>query len=101
MEKAVQPLAAEEASGPSGAKAYSLPTPSSSSPALPEPSTAKKDKEKKFSRFAKKKWKEMEGGGVAKATWKEKVVFVYNQSELFITSFFKYYLVRNNINIVV
>lgn len=55
MEKAVQPLAAEEASGPSGAKAHSLPTPSSSSPALPEPSTAKKEKEKKFSRFAKKK----------------------------------------------
>lgn len=55
MEKAVQPLAAEEASWTSGAKAQSLPTPSSSSPALPEPSTAKKDKEKKFSRFAKKK----------------------------------------------
>uniref|UniRef100_UPI0037E86A31 spectrin beta chain, erythrocytic n=1 Tax=Semicossyphus pulcher TaxID=241346 RepID=UPI0037E86A31 len=55
MEKAVQPLAAEEASGPSGAKAHSLPAPSSSSAALPEPSSAKKDKEKKFSRFAKKK----------------------------------------------
>ncbi|XP_070836102.1 spectrin beta chain, erythrocytic isoform X1 [Chaetodon trifascialis] len=52
MEKAVQPLAAEEASGASGAKAHSLPAPSSSSAALPE---AKKDKEKKFSRFAKKK----------------------------------------------
>ncbi|XP_069392305.1 spectrin beta chain, erythrocytic isoform X2 [Paralichthys olivaceus] len=56
MEKAIQPLAAEEASGPSGAKAHSLPPPSStSSAALPEPSSAKKDKEKKFSRFAKKK----------------------------------------------
>ncbi|XP_049453117.1 spectrin beta chain, erythrocytic isoform X1 [Epinephelus fuscoguttatus] len=54
MEKAVQPLATEEASGPSGAKAHSLPPPSSSA-ALPEPSSAKKDKEKKFSRFAKKK----------------------------------------------
>ncbi|XP_022079058.1 spectrin beta chain, erythrocytic isoform X2 [Acanthochromis polyacanthus] len=54
MEKAVQSLAAEEASGPSGAKAHSLPPPSSSA-ALPEPSSAKKDKEKKFSRFAKKK----------------------------------------------
>lgn len=54
MEKAVQPLAAEEASGPSGAKAQSLPPPSSSA-APPEPSSAKKDKEKKFSRFAKKK----------------------------------------------
>lgn len=54
MEKAVQPLAAEEASGPSGAKAHSLPPPSSST-ALSEPSSAKKDKEKKFSRFAKKK----------------------------------------------
>lgn len=83
MEKAVQPLAAEEASGPSGAKAHSLPAPSSST-ALPEPSSAKKDKEKKFGRFAKKKWKGMgrpSGGGVALATWKEKVVFVYNQSE--------------------
>ncbi|XP_028251670.1 spectrin beta chain, erythrocytic isoform X2 [Parambassis ranga] len=57
MEKAVQPLAAEEASGPSGAKTHSLPPPPSSSSAatLPEPSSAKKDKEKKFSRFAKKK----------------------------------------------
>uniref|UniRef100_A0A7N8YB06 Spectrin beta chain n=1 Tax=Mastacembelus armatus TaxID=205130 RepID=A0A7N8YB06_9TELE len=54
MEKAVQPLAAEEELGPSGAKAQSLPPPSSSA-ALPEPSSAKKDKEKKFSRFAKKK----------------------------------------------
>uniref|UniRef100_A0A4W6CNS6 Spectrin beta chain n=1 Tax=Lates calcarifer TaxID=8187 RepID=A0A4W6CNS6_LATCA len=49
-----EPLAAEEASGPSGAKTHSLPPPSSSA-ALPEPSSAKKDKEKKFSRFAKKK----------------------------------------------
>lgn len=56
MERAMEPLAAEEASGPSGAKAQSLPPPSSSSSAaLPEPSSAKKDKEKKFSRFAKKK----------------------------------------------
>uniref|UniRef100_UPI003AABFA06 spectrin beta chain, erythrocytic isoform X2 n=1 Tax=Centroberyx gerrardi TaxID=166262 RepID=UPI003AABFA06 len=57
MQKAVQPLSAEEASGlsgPSGARAHSLPPPSSST-ALPEPSAAKKDKEKKFSRFAKKK----------------------------------------------
>lgn len=48
MEKAIQP-SAEEAKGPSGAKAHTLPA------ALPEPSSAKKDKEKKFSRFAKKK----------------------------------------------
>ncbi|XP_068195760.1 spectrin beta chain, erythrocytic isoform X1 [Antennarius striatus] len=55
MEKAVQPQAAdEEASGPSGPKAHSLPAPSSSA-ALPEPGAAKKDKEKMFSRFAKKK----------------------------------------------
>lgn len=54
MEKAVQLPAMEEASGPSGAKAHTLPAPSSST-ALPEPSSAKKDKEKKFSRFAKKK----------------------------------------------
>uniref|UniRef100_A0A665VMY5 Spectrin beta chain n=1 Tax=Echeneis naucrates TaxID=173247 RepID=A0A665VMY5_ECHNA len=51
---AVQPLAAEVVSGPSGAKAHSLPPPTSSA-ALPEPSSAKKEKEKKFSRFAKKK----------------------------------------------
>uniref|UniRef100_A0A673CPL4 Spectrin beta chain n=1 Tax=Sphaeramia orbicularis TaxID=375764 RepID=A0A673CPL4_9TELE len=55
MDRAAEPLAAEEASGPSGAKTHSLPPPSSSSAALPEPSSAKKDKEKKFSRFAKKK----------------------------------------------
>uniref|UniRef100_A0A7N6C3M6 Spectrin beta chain n=1 Tax=Anabas testudineus TaxID=64144 RepID=A0A7N6C3M6_ANATE len=55
MDKAVQPVAAEEESGPSGGKTHSLPPPSSSSAALPEPSSAKKDKEKKFSRFAKKK----------------------------------------------
>lgn len=55
MEKAVQPPAAEEASGSSGAKAHTLPAPASSSAALSEPSSAKKDKEKKFSRFAKKK----------------------------------------------
>uniref|UniRef100_A0A665VLJ8 Spectrin beta chain n=1 Tax=Echeneis naucrates TaxID=173247 RepID=A0A665VLJ8_ECHNA len=54
MDKAVQPLAAEVVSGPSGAKAHSLPPPTSSA-ALPEPSSAKKEKEKKFSRFAKKK----------------------------------------------
>lgn len=56
MEKAVQTLAAEEAPGPSGSKTHSLPTAPSSSAALPEPGSAKKDKEKKFSRFAKKKW---------------------------------------------
>ncbi|XP_028994013.1 spectrin beta chain, erythrocytic isoform X2 [Betta splendens] len=56
MEKAVQPLAAEEVSRPSGAKAHSLPPPpSSTSTALSEPTSAKKDKEKKFGRFAKKK----------------------------------------------
>lgn len=59
MEKAIQPLVAgEETAGPSGAKAHSLPHPSAST-TLPEPSSAKKDKEKKFSRFAKKKWKEI------------------------------------------
>lgn len=61
MEQAVQTLAAEEAPGSSGAKTHSLPAPSSSSAAPPEPSSAKKDKEKKFNRFAKKKWKEMRG----------------------------------------
>lgn len=91
MEKAVQLPAMEEASGPSGAKAHTLPAPSSST-ALPEPSSAKKDKEKKFSRFAKKKWKER---GVEKS-----------QSELFITRFFKihiyiYYFARINTSIVV
>lgn len=58
MERAVQPLAAEEvSSGPSGAKAHSLPPPpsSSSSTSLPESTSVKKDKEKKFGRFAKKK----------------------------------------------
>ncbi|XP_034050754.1 spectrin beta chain, erythrocytic isoform X1 [Thalassophryne amazonica] len=54
MEEAVQPLVAEEASGSSGAKTQSLPPPISSA-GLPEPSSSKKDKEKKFSRFAKKK----------------------------------------------
>ncbi|XP_011488466.2 spectrin beta chain, erythrocytic isoform X2 [Oryzias latipes] len=55
MEQAVQgPPAEEAAPGPSGAKTHSLPAPTSSA-ALPEPSAAKKDKEKKFSRFAKKK----------------------------------------------
>ncbi|XP_033967814.1 spectrin beta chain, erythrocytic [Pseudochaenichthys georgianus] len=52
MQRAFQPLAAEEASGPSGAKTHSLPPPSSSA-ALPEPSAAKK--EKKFSLAGKKK----------------------------------------------
>ncbi|XP_074548254.1 spectrin beta chain, erythrocytic isoform X2 [Halichoeres trimaculatus] len=54
MEQAIQP---EDASGPSGAKTHSLPAPSSSSSsaAPPEASTGKKEKEKKFSRFAKKK----------------------------------------------
>lgn len=57
MERAVQGSPAEEeAPGPSGAKTLSLPAPSSSA-ALPEPAAAKKDKEKKFSRFAKKKWR--------------------------------------------
>ncbi|XP_068436471.1 spectrin beta chain, erythrocytic isoform X2 [Clinocottus analis] len=57
MEKAVQPPAAEEASGTSGAKAHSLPplAAAAASTAAPEPGSAKKDKEKKFSRFAKKK----------------------------------------------
>ncbi|KAM6912333.1 spectrin beta chain, erythrocytic [Xenentodon cancila] len=54
MERALQTPAAEEASGASRAKALSLPAPSSTT-GLPEPSSAKKDKEKKFSRFAKKK----------------------------------------------
>ncbi|KAL3049568.1 hypothetical protein OYC64_008924 [Pagothenia borchgrevinki] len=52
MQRAVQPLAAEEASGSSGAKTHSLPPPSSSA-ALPEPSAAKK--EKKFGLAGKKK----------------------------------------------
>ncbi|XP_010776925.1 spectrin beta chain, non-erythrocytic 1-like [Notothenia coriiceps] len=52
MQRAFQPLAAEEASGPSGAKTHSLPPPSSSA-ALPEPSAGKK--EKKFSLAGKKK----------------------------------------------
>lgn len=61
MEQAVQgPPAEEAAPGPSGAKTHSLPAPTSSA-ALPEPSAAKKDKEKKFSRFAKKKWTESAG----------------------------------------
>ncbi|KAM3871043.1 spectrin beta chain, erythrocytic [Diretmus argenteus] len=54
MQMAVQTPGVEEASGSSGARAHSLPPPSSST-ALPEPSAAKKDKEKMFSRFAKKK----------------------------------------------
>ncbi|XP_037550656.1 spectrin beta chain, erythrocytic [Nematolebias whitei] len=49
MEQAVH--TAEEAPGPSGATTHSLPAPA----APPEPSSAKKDKEKKFNRFAKKK----------------------------------------------
>ncbi|XP_014050858.1 spectrin beta chain, erythrocytic isoform X1 [Salmo salar] len=56
MEKAVKPLAQEEvgSSGSAGARAHSLPPPSSS--ATPEPAKDKKDKERKgFSRFAKKK----------------------------------------------
>lgn len=67
MEKAVQTPAAEEAPGPSGSKTHSLPSaPSSSSAALPEPGSAKKDKEKKFSRFAKKKWI----GGKRRGVWR-------------------------------
>ncbi|KAF7201466.1 spectrin beta chain, erythrocytic isoform X1 [Nothobranchius furzeri] len=54
MEKAVQTLEAEEELGPSGAKTHSLPAPPSSA-TPPETSSAKKDKEKKFNRFAKKK----------------------------------------------
>lgn len=50
MEKAVRTPAAEAAAGPSGARAHTLP-----SSTVPEPPSAKKDKEKKFSRFAKKK----------------------------------------------
>uniref|UniRef100_A0A4W5Q7J1 Spectrin beta chain n=1 Tax=Hucho hucho TaxID=62062 RepID=A0A4W5Q7J1_9TELE len=56
MEKAVKPLAQEEVgpSGSAGARAHSLPPPSSST--TPEPAKDKKDKEKKgFSRFTKKK----------------------------------------------
>lgn len=53
MEKAVRTPAAEAAAGPSGARAHTLP--SSTATAPPEPPSAKKDKEKKFSRFAKKK----------------------------------------------
>ncbi|XP_072314307.1 spectrin beta chain, erythrocytic isoform X2 [Eucyclogobius newberryi] len=49
LERALELPAME---GPSGAKTQSLPPVSSSTP---EPSSAKKDKEKKFSRFAKKK----------------------------------------------
>ncbi|KAM4625037.1 spectrin beta chain, erythrocytic [Polymixia lowei] len=49
-----QSLVADEPAGPSGAKAHSLPPPSSST-TLPESSSAKKDKEKMFSRFAKRK----------------------------------------------
>lgn len=50
---AQQPTA--EPSGPPEAKAQTLPAPFTSSPTPPEPSSAKKDKEKKFGRFAKKK----------------------------------------------
>ncbi|KAK7904446.1 hypothetical protein WMY93_017053 [Mugilogobius chulae] len=51
MERALEsPLPAEE--GPSGVKSQSLPPVSASTP---EPSSGKKDKEKMFSRFAKKK----------------------------------------------
>ncbi|KAM4540523.1 spectrin beta chain, erythrocytic isoform 2-T2 [Fundulus diaphanus] len=55
MEKAVQSLAAEEAPGPSGSKTHSLPAAPSSAAALPEPGSAKKDKEKKSGRSGKKK----------------------------------------------
>uniref|UniRef100_A0A3Q2YEY1 Spectrin beta chain n=1 Tax=Hippocampus comes TaxID=109280 RepID=A0A3Q2YEY1_HIPCM len=57
MARALQSPAEEEEAaveGPSGAKSQSLPPPASSSSTSPGPS-AKKDKEKKFSRFAKKK----------------------------------------------
>ncbi|MEQ2171129.1 hypothetical protein GOODEAATRI_007573, partial [Goodea atripinnis] len=55
MEKAVQTLAAEEGPAPSGSKTHSLPAAPSSSAVPPVTGSAKKDKEKKFSRFAKKK----------------------------------------------
>ncbi|XP_071238827.1 spectrin beta chain, erythrocytic-like isoform X1 [Salvelinus alpinus] len=59
IEKAVKPLAQEEAepSGSAGVRARSLPPPSSSTTlTTPEPAKDKKDKEKKgFSRFANKK----------------------------------------------
>ncbi|XP_036397627.1 spectrin beta chain, erythrocytic [Megalops cyprinoides] len=53
IEKAVEPQSEEVAPGPSGARAQSLPPPTSST--IPEASSAKKDKEKRFSLFTKKK----------------------------------------------
>lgn len=50
MEKAMRPPATEEAAGPSGARAHTLP-----SSTVSEAPPTKKDKEKKFGRFAKKK----------------------------------------------
>lgn len=71
MDRAIH-KAEEAESGPSGARARSLPPPSSSttttssssSAALPEPTSAKKEKEKMFSRFAKKKWEKKVWGAV-------------------------------------
>ncbi|XP_072545677.1 spectrin beta chain, erythrocytic isoform X2 [Salminus brasiliensis] len=53
IEKAGQPEAEDPVAGPSGPRARSLPPPSSST--LPEAPSAKKDKEKRFSLFTKKK----------------------------------------------
>lgn len=54
IEQAAQPTTEEPVAGPSGVKTQSLPPPSSSSTTLEVPST-KKDKEKRFSLFTKKK----------------------------------------------
>ena len=53
LERAAEAQSEDVAPGPSGARARSLPPPSSST--LPEASSAKKDKEKRFSLFTKKK----------------------------------------------
>ncbi|KAJ8289137.1 hypothetical protein COCON_G00017960 [Conger conger] len=53
LETAAEAQSEDVAPGPSGARARSLPPPSSST--LPEASSAKKDKEKRFSLFTKKK----------------------------------------------
>lgn len=54
MQAAVQQPPAQPP-GPPEAKAQTLPLPSTASLAPPEPSSSRKDKEKKFGRFAKKK----------------------------------------------
>ncbi|XP_030641796.1 spectrin beta chain, erythrocytic [Chanos chanos] len=51
--RAAEPLTEEVVPGPSGTRAQSLPPPSSST--IPEAPSAKKDKEKRFSLFTKKK----------------------------------------------